>query len=369
MSQSKVRSFNVDHSKITVGLYGFIGKLGIATFDLRMIAPNTGEFSLPVLHSMEHILVDYFKTVSIYQNEVISLCPGACSTMFYLELVPSFTMPVVSEILSAADYALECATLKKVPGASEKECGNYKSHDLEGAVKAITEYASVLRDNFDLAIKAEADAGADLITLDRNYGIFSKGYKINPTRYVKPDIEAVKRDIALSVADYNAIDIGYLLSKFHDEDFNSDTLVIQGDKQDLVGLAAALGVAQEPYSVEGKSRLSWTDKELSDNLRALVMPSDKVLSLGLFLGAIASGDVKFENDRLVSIEFTVRSKRLSELLKKVLQTEISFQFIDKGPFTNFKISDISALMVVKRLLSGNLRPLYNNFILLRSCRF
>lgn len=366
MNQSKVRSFNVDHSKITVGLYGFIGKLGIATFDLRMIEPNTGEFSLPVLHSIEHILVDYFKTVSIYRNEVISFCPGACATMFYLELVPSFTMPVVSELMNAVSYATE---LKKVPGASEKECGNYKSHDLEGAVKALTEYANVLNENFDLALKAEADAGADLITLDRNYHIFSRGLKLNSTKYSKPDIEAVRRDGFETVSDHNAIDIGYLLSRLHDEDFNSETLVIQGDKQDLIGLAAALGVAQEPYCVDGKSRLSWTDKGLSNNLMALKMPSDKVLCLGLFLGAIASGDVKLENERLVSVEFTVRSKRLSDLLKEVLRSEISYQFTDKGCLTNFEISDVTALMVIKRLLSGRISPLYNNFILLRSCRF
>ena len=366
MNQSKVHSFGVDHSQMTVGLYGFVGKLGIATFDLRMIAPNTGEFSLSTLHSIEHILVDYFKTISIYQNEVISLCPGACSTMFYLELVPAFTMPVVSELMNAASYATE---LKKVPGASEKECGNYKAHDLEGAVKAITEYANVLSENFELALKAEADAGADLISLDRKYHIFSKGIKLNSIKYSEPNVEAVLRDKFETVADYSAIDIGYLLSKFHDEDFNSETLVIQGDKQDLISLATTLGVAQEPYYVDGCARLSWTDKGLSSNLMALKMPSDKVLCLGLFLGAIASGDVKFENNRLVSVEFTVRSKRLADLLKEILRSEMSYQFIDKGSFTNFKISDVSALMIIKRLLSGKIRPLYNNFIMIRTCRF
>ena len=156
METKLIDSFKIDHNVLKPGLYGRAPKHGVSTFDLRMCTPNKESISPSAMHSIEHCFATYFKTISKYSEEVVSFCPGACNTMFYLELVQDFNMPVYEEIWKAINYTL---SLDKVPGREKSECGNYRQHNLESAKKWLLKYRDIIDSNINGCIYAEYVAG------------------------------------------------------------------------------------------------------------------------------------------------------------------------------------------------------------------
>lgn len=154
-----VKSFERDHGLIQPGLYQQEkrtiwcrtedkgGDIYLETYDLRFVKPNTKAIPIKAMHTIEHLMVSYLKTN--YSFGVISFCPGACQTMFYLELINYSGSPwhVRSMIKEAIKWCLEQDT---IPGATEKECGNYKSHDLEKAKYWLQKYKEILDKNVNV---------------------------------------------------------------------------------------------------------------------------------------------------------------------------------------------------------------------------
>jgi S-ribosylhomocysteine lyase len=137
MAKHIVKSFNLDHTKVKSPFIRLADEIIspkgdiITKLDLRFMQPNKEFFDMPSMHTLEHLLATYIREDSKYN--VIDLSPMGCQTGFYLilfnkidlqEFKNSFIV-VLNRVLSATE----------IPGATEIECGNYKSHSLEGAKK------------------------------------------------------------------------------------------------------------------------------------------------------------------------------------------------------------------------------------------
>lgn len=147
-----VESFNLDHTKVKapyIRLVGVInGQYGdkIYKYDLRFCQPNKEYMDMPTLHSLEHMLAEFIRN---HLDNVIDLSPMGCQTGFYLtalnnddqERVFSAVEKTLSEVLGATE----------VPASNEIQCGNAKSHDLQGA-KAMAEKMLAQKDNWSEVI-------------------------------------------------------------------------------------------------------------------------------------------------------------------------------------------------------------------------
>lgn len=132
--ETKIASFNVDHVGMQPGVYVVHGTAApdlVDTYDLRFTSPNTMVISPSAMHSLEHLGASYFKLNSVIKNSVVSFCPGACNTMFYLEVRTGTSENSIMNALVDFLWFVHDAT--EVPGVSLKECGNYKQHSLEEA--------------------------------------------------------------------------------------------------------------------------------------------------------------------------------------------------------------------------------------------
>ena len=133
---NKIKSFQVDHRKLGVGIYVSRVDVDIVTYDLRFCKPNSGTVLDNVtMHTIEHMLATFVRNSDI-KNEVLYFGP----------MVPKEkVLETVKDILAK--------TIKhdgEVFGASEIECGNYKTLNLDCAKKACREYLEAIRDINDI---------------------------------------------------------------------------------------------------------------------------------------------------------------------------------------------------------------------------
>lgn len=143
----RIKSFQRDHIVMEAGLYLQETKRFVDIYDLRFVKPNTEFIPIEAIHTIEHLFATWLKTHdNRLKDFVISFYPGGCQTMFYLELFDfaGFCKKAVANVLiECIDWCLE---QDEVPGATEKECGNYKSHDLCKAKEWLTKYRAVLNE-------------------------------------------------------------------------------------------------------------------------------------------------------------------------------------------------------------------------------
>lgn len=138
---NKIPSFKRDHNNMAPGLYLQETKQNIDIYDLRFVKPNTRFIPIEAIHTIEHLFATWLKTESKIKEQVVSFNPGGCQTMFYLEVFNDKNLGLVTEIVKCIDW---CLQQNIVPGATAKECGNYKSHDLPCAKLWLQEYREVL---------------------------------------------------------------------------------------------------------------------------------------------------------------------------------------------------------------------------------
>ena len=144
---NKITSFTVDHNKINPGI--FISRIDgdVKTYDIRTRKPNCGDFmDNPTMHTVEHLFATYIRN-SVLQDDIIYFGPMGCQTGFYLLVRNADDKTVTLEILKTFEKIL--AHEGEVFGASEIECGNYKSLDLDSAKKEAERFLCELK-NFDL---------------------------------------------------------------------------------------------------------------------------------------------------------------------------------------------------------------------------
>ncbi|MBE5039275.1 S-ribosylhomocysteine lyase [Ructibacterium gallinarum] len=138
-----IASFTVDHRKLKEGVY--ISRIDgdIATYDLRMRIPNTGDLlSNAAMHSLEHIFATLVRNSSSGED-VIYFGPMGCQTGFYLlmrSLDHEANLQLILEILKEIQQYTG-----PMPGNSEIECGNYRNLDLGLAKQEAERYYSKIK--------------------------------------------------------------------------------------------------------------------------------------------------------------------------------------------------------------------------------
>ena len=142
----RIASFTVDHTVLVPGLYLSRRDGTIVTFDLRFKKPNTGDLlSNAELHSVEHVIATLLRN-SPQKDAVIYFGPMGCQTGFYFlfdgeKLSNANAVRLLQRVFTAAakfDGAM--------PGASARECGNYRNLDVELARRCCAYYADVIAD-------------------------------------------------------------------------------------------------------------------------------------------------------------------------------------------------------------------------------
>ena len=136
----KIPSFTIDHEKLLRGVYvSRIDKTSmgdvLTTFDIRLTEPNRMEAVSPeALHTIEHLAATFLRNNPQWKDKVIYWGPMGCCTGCYLilkgDLAPKEIIPILRETFSfISNFNGE------IPGATPKDCGNYKFNDLTEAKK------------------------------------------------------------------------------------------------------------------------------------------------------------------------------------------------------------------------------------------
>jgi len=136
-----IESFEVDHTelkapRIRIAKQIDKGSFEVIKYDLRFVTPNTTYFDDKTMHSMEHLLAVSFKKE--FGDDMIDLSPMGCKTGFY------FTAFRCTEIYERIKKAIISAIDIEIPVPTEKNCGSYLLHNVEGARCALRAIAKQL---------------------------------------------------------------------------------------------------------------------------------------------------------------------------------------------------------------------------------
>lgn len=139
----RIASFCVDHNCLLPGIYTSRIDGDIVTYDIRMRRPNQPPYlTNPALHTIEHLFATFARN-SAWKDQVIYFGPMGCRTGFYLllrNMEPADAIRlIVGSFQEIADYS------GLIPGASASECGNYREHDLTGAIHEAREFLPVIQ--------------------------------------------------------------------------------------------------------------------------------------------------------------------------------------------------------------------------------
>lgn len=130
-----VESFSLDHTKVTAPYVRLaskkVGEKGdvVSKFDIRFCQPNVDCIGTGEIHTLEHLIAEYIRDEV---PNVIDFSPMGCRTGFYFTIFGDVSEGEIYEhfrnILSKV-----AKWDKEVPAVNEKECGNYRDHNLKGA--------------------------------------------------------------------------------------------------------------------------------------------------------------------------------------------------------------------------------------------
>ena len=140
----QIKSFQIDHTVLLPGLYVSRVDGDCVTYDLRCKKPNKEPvMSTGAMHTLEHLIATFVRS-SQYENSVVYFGPMGCRTGFYLILRDDVSKP--EAIALVKDALAFCAAFDDdIPGASERECGNWRDHDLLGARAEAAAMCAVLK--------------------------------------------------------------------------------------------------------------------------------------------------------------------------------------------------------------------------------
>lgn len=130
----KIPSFTIDHTRLNRGIYvsrkDFVADEVITTFDVRMKLPNREPaLHQGVIHTIEHLAATFLRNHPVWKDRIVYWGPMGCLTGNYLivkgDLTSRDILPLMQEtFLFIANYEGE------IPGATERDCGNYILQDL-----------------------------------------------------------------------------------------------------------------------------------------------------------------------------------------------------------------------------------------------
>lgn len=130
----KIPSFTIDHMRLNRGIYvsrkDFVADEVITTFDVRMKLPNREPaLHQGAIHTIEHLAATFLRNHPVWKDRIVYWGPMGCLTGNYLivkgDLTSRDILPLMQEtFLFIANYEGE------IPGATERDCGNYILQDL-----------------------------------------------------------------------------------------------------------------------------------------------------------------------------------------------------------------------------------------------
>lgn len=138
----KILSFQIDHTKLPCGMYLSRVDGDIDTYDLRTRCPNREPvMANGAMHTVEHLFATFVRN-SADADQVVYFGPMGCRTGFYF-LTRGMDRQRAIELTQSA-FAFIAAYEGEIPGATERECGNWRDHNLEGAKKEAQKMVKIL---------------------------------------------------------------------------------------------------------------------------------------------------------------------------------------------------------------------------------
>lgn len=146
---NKIPSFNINHLKLLSGVYisriDFVGEEVLTTFDLRMKRPNLEPvINMAEIHTIEHIGATFLRNHPTYKDKTIYFGPMGCRTGFYLILSGEYSskniLPLIIELFNFIKDFNE-----DIPGATARDCGNYRDMNLPMAKYESSQYVEILK--------------------------------------------------------------------------------------------------------------------------------------------------------------------------------------------------------------------------------
>ena len=137
-----IASFQVNHDKLTPGIYVSRIDGDITTYDLRTRIPNAGDYMDHItMHSLEHMFATYVRNADI-GSRVIYFGPMGCQTGFYLLIRNADN----NEVLEAVKAVLRQVINHdgEMFGATRIACGNYQNLSVESAKVEARRYLDAL---------------------------------------------------------------------------------------------------------------------------------------------------------------------------------------------------------------------------------
>ena len=135
-------SFQIDHTKLPCGMYLSRVDGDIDTYDLRTRRPNREPvMANGAMHTVEHLFATFVRN-SADADQVVYFGPMGCRTGFYF-LTRGMDRQRAIELTQSA-FAFIAAYEGELPGATERECGNWRDHNLEGAKKEAQKMVKIL---------------------------------------------------------------------------------------------------------------------------------------------------------------------------------------------------------------------------------
>ena len=129
----RIASFEVDHTDLQKGMYTSRVDGDVVTYDIRTRRPNVEEvMDNASIHTVEHLFATFVRN-SPLADKIIYFGPMGCRTGFYF-LVRDMAEEDAIKLTQEA-FAFIAAYEGEIPGVSAAECGNYRDHSLEGAIK------------------------------------------------------------------------------------------------------------------------------------------------------------------------------------------------------------------------------------------
>ena len=166
-----IDSFSIDHRYIIPGTFvsrlDNVGNSIITTYDIRLKRPNVEPaIDTLAMHSLEHIIATYLRNNEEWKDDIIYWGPMGCLTGFYLILKGNKEPKDLYDLILNA--FLEVNNYNEVPGATDKNCGNYLLHNLAMAKYYANEFSNYLKNNKDNPLIFEYPKTKRLVTNDGN---------------------------------------------------------------------------------------------------------------------------------------------------------------------------------------------------------
>lgn len=129
----RIASFEVDHTVLEKGMYTSRVDGDVTTYDIRTRRPNVEEvMDNASIHTIEHLFATFVRN-SPLADKIIYFGPMGCRTGFYFLVRDMAPADAIS--LTQQAFRFIASFDGDVPGVSAVECGNYRDHSLEGAIR------------------------------------------------------------------------------------------------------------------------------------------------------------------------------------------------------------------------------------------